>query len=89
MPGGGTTQGHVQELYHMFGKDVIVAAGGAIHGHPMGAAAGARAFRQAMDAVVAGKELSEVRDEYPELKAALNAWGLYGEEDKSLFDLKK
>ncbi len=88
MPGGGTTQGHVQELYNLFGKEVIIAAGGAIHGHPMGAAAGARAFRQAIDAVVAGRTLLDVRDKYSELKAALGAWGIYGEEDKSLFDLK-
>ena len=42
MPGGGTTQGHVPELIDIFGNDVIIAAGGAIHGHPMGAQAGAR-----------------------------------------------
>lgn len=88
MPGGGTTQGHVREIYDKFGKDVIIAAGGAIHGHPMGATAGAKAFRQAIDAVVKGKSLSEVRDDHEELKAALDAWGIYGEEDKHIFDLK-
>ena len=46
MPGGGTTQGHIEDVIHKFGKDVMIAAGGAIHGHPMGPAAGARAFRQ-------------------------------------------
>lgn len=88
MPGGGTTQGHVEELYAKFGKDVVVAAGGAIHGHPMGATAGAKAFRQAIDAVVAGKKLCDVRNDFKELKAALDAWGIYGEEDKGIFDLK-
>ena len=49
MPGGGTTQGHIEDIMHKFGNDVMIAAGGAIHGHPMGPAAGARAFRQGID----------------------------------------
>ena len=35
MPGGGTTQGHIEDIMNKFGNDVIIAAGGAIHGHPM------------------------------------------------------
>ena len=88
MPGGGTTQGHVEDLYKKFGKDVMIAAGGAIHGHPMGPAAGARAFRQAIDAVVAGGTLAEAAKEHAELKAALDLWGIYSENGGGLFDLK-
>jgi len=88
MPGGGTTQGHVEDLVKKFGKDTIVAAGGAIHGHPMGPAAGARAFRQAIDAVMAGKKLEEAGKEHPELAAALEAWGIYSEAKAGIFDLK-
>jgi 2,3-diketo-5-methylthiopentyl-1-phosphate enolase len=89
MPGGGTTQGHVQDLIKKFGKDIIIAAGGAIHGHPMGPAAGARAFRLAIDAVIAGKSLAETAPEYPELKAAIDAWGIYDDKASAgIFDLK-
>lgn len=88
MPGGGTTQGHVEDIIKKFGRDVIIAAGGAIHGHPMGPAAGAKAFRQAIDAVIAGKTLEEAGKQYSELNAALDAWGIYTEPQSGIFDLK-
>lgn len=89
MPGGGTTQGHIEDVINKFGKDVMIAAGGAIHGHPMGATAGAKAFRQGIDAVMAGQTLREAEKTNPELKAALDAWGVYGEEKATQnYDLK-
>ena len=88
MPGGGTTQGHIEDLYNKFGKDVMIAAGGAIHGHPMGATAGARAFRQGIDAVMRGQSLEEAAKEYKELGAAIEAWGVYKPNKGGLFDLK-
>lgn len=71
-----------------FGNDVMIAAGGAIHGHPMGPAAGARAFRQGIDAVCAGMSLEEAGKQYKELGAALEAWGIYSEKKGGIFDLK-
>ena len=89
MPGGGTTQGHIEDIINKFGKDVMIAAGGANHGHPMGPAAGARAFRQGIDAVMAGKTLKEAGKEYKELGIALDLWGIYGEEKANKnYDLK-
>jgi 2,3-diketo-5-methylthiopentyl-1-phosphate enolase len=88
MPGGGTTQGHVEDLIHKFGNDFIVAAGGAIHGHPMGAVAGAKAFRQAIDLVVAGGHLDPDGYNYPELASALKSWGVYKSQKSGIFDLK-
>lgn len=88
MPGGGTTQGHIEDIIKKFGVDVMIAAGGAIHGHPMGPAAGAKAFRQGIDAVMAGKTLVDAAKEYEELEAALQAWGVYEEERGGIFDLK-
>lgn len=88
MPGGGTTQGHIEDIMKKFGNDVMIAAGGAIHGHPMGPAAGARAFRQGIDAVMAGKTLVEAAKEYKELACALEAWGVYEEKRGGIFDLK-
>jgi 2,3-diketo-5-methylthiopentyl-1-phosphate enolase len=88
MPGGGTTQGHIEDVMKKFGNDVMIAAGGAIHGHPMGPAAGAKAFRQGIDAVMAGMTLKEAAKEYPELACALDAWGVYEEKKGGIFDLK-
>lgn len=88
MPGGGTTQGHIEELVNKFGKDIIIAAGGAIHGHPMGPAAGARAFRRGIDGVMAGQSLEKTAESCEELKLALDAWGIYKENTGGLFDLK-
>ena len=88
MPGGGTTQGHIEDIMHKFGNDVMIEAGGAIHGHPMGPAAGARAFRQGIDAVMAGMTLKEAGEKYEELGVALKLWGIYEENKGGIFDLK-
>jgi 2,3-diketo-5-methylthiopentyl-1-phosphate enolase len=53
MPGGGITADHVAPIVDALGNDVIIAVGGAIQGHPEGAAAGGRAVRAAIDAAVA------------------------------------
>ena len=50
--GGGLTAEHVAPLVELAGVDQIIAVGGAIQGHPDGAAAGARAVRSAIDAAV-------------------------------------
>lgn len=73
-PGGGLHAGMVPWLSADLGIDYAVGAGGAVHGHPMGAAAGVRAIRQAIDAVVAGQALSDAASGHPELAAALAAW---------------
>ncbi len=88
MPGGGTTQGHIEDVMKKFGNDVMIAAGGAIHGHPMGPAAGARAFRQGIDAVMAGQSIVEAAKEHKELEMALKLWGVYEEKNGGIFDLK-
>ncbi len=56
------------------GFDIVLSAEGAIHGHPMGAAAGAKAMRLAIDAVINGVRLEEYAKNNEELKAALDKW---------------
>jgi len=73
-PGGGLHAGMTGRLFGDLGIDFAVGAGGAVHGHPMGATAGARAFRQAIDAVVRGESLTDARAGHPELAAALDRW---------------
>jgi 2,3-diketo-5-methylthiopentyl-1-phosphate enolase len=73
-PGGGLHAGFAPRLFDDLGIDYALGAGGAIHGHPMGAAAGARAIRQAMDAASRGEPLSQAGAAHPELAAALAIW---------------
>jgi 2,3-diketo-5-methylthiopentyl-1-phosphate enolase len=72
--GGGLHAGMVPRLVGDLGIDWALAAGGGVHGHPMGTAAGARSIRQAFDAAARGVPLAEARKEHPELSAALEKW---------------
>ncbi|UUZ86767.1 2,3-diketo-5-methylthiopentyl-1-phosphate enolase [Paenibacillus sp. P26] len=78
VPSAGIHPGLVPLILKDFGSQVVVNAGGGVHGHPGGAAAGGRAFRQAIDGRLAGKSLDAYAESHPELKAAIAAWGLKG-----------
>jgi ribulose-bisphosphate carboxylase large chain len=71
---GGLHPRLVPSLLETFGNDVVLQAGGGIHGHPEGTAAGARAMRQAVDATLESKTLNEYAKTHRELKAALAHW---------------
>ena len=88
MAGGGVYPGSVPQLMRDLGNDCVLGAGGAIHGHPQGPAAGARAMRQAIDATLASRPLSEAAKEHPELAAALAAWGVLEAESPALYSIK-
>jgi len=72
---GGLNPLHVPFLYKTFGKDVVLQFGGGIHGHPSGTFEGAKAVRQALDAVLQGISLKEYAKKHPELKKAIEIWG--------------
>ncbi len=74
IPSGGVTPYQVPKIIDDIGFDCALSAGGGIHGHPMGAQAGARAFRQAIDAVVSKTALLQYAKDHQELKAALDYW---------------
>jgi 2,3-diketo-5-methylthiopentyl-1-phosphate enolase len=76
MPGAGIYPGAVPPMMQENGIDMIFMAGGGMLGHPMGYTAGARAFRQAIDATLAGTPLDAAAKDLPELRAALETWGL-------------
>src|SRR6185436_5909353 len=61
--GGGVHPGTVETYMGELGPDIILGAGGAIQGHPDGAAAGADAMRQAIDAVMAGQRVVDAAQE--------------------------
>ncbi|MFW9895487.1 MAG: RuBisCO large subunit C-terminal-like domain-containing protein [Candidatus Thorarchaeota archaeon] len=75
MPSGGITQGMVEKCIKEAGYDILIGSGGGIHSHPDGPIAGARAFRQAIDAVMQGKNVKEAAKEHKELGIALGVWG--------------
>jgi 2,3-diketo-5-methylthiopentyl-1-phosphate enolase len=74
MPSGGITPRMVPTVIKDVGTDIVIGSGGGIHAHPQGPVAGARAFRQAIQATLQGRSLEDAAGEYPELKAALEAW---------------
>jgi ribulose-bisphosphate carboxylase large chain len=72
---GGLHPGLVPALIEFFGKDFIIQAGGGIHGHKKGTGAGAKAMRQAVDAVLKRVSLREYAKTHRELEMALQIWG--------------
>ncbi len=71
---GGLYPSLVPALMEFFGKDFVIQAGGGIHGHKDGTAAGAEAMRQAVEATLKRITLKEFAKKHKELKAALETW---------------
>ena len=71
---GGVHPGIVDKIIEFMGKDVVIQAGGGIHGHPDGTVKGAMAMRQAVDATMKGISLKEYSKTHEELRKALEKW---------------
>jgi 2,3-diketo-5-methylthiopentyl-1-phosphate enolase len=71
----GVTPGRVGRLVGAMGNEVALGAGSAIFGHPQGPAAGARAFRQAIQVAADGQDAANAAEDQPELAEALKLWG--------------
>ncbi|MEA3329908.1 MAG: type III ribulose-bisphosphate carboxylase [Nanoarchaeota archaeon] len=72
---GGVYPGIVDKIIKFMGNEVVLQAGGGVHGHPDGTRAGAIAMRQAVDATIKRKSLKEYAKTHEELKMALKLWG--------------
>ncbi|MFX0071918.1 MAG: RuBisCO large subunit C-terminal-like domain-containing protein, partial [Candidatus Hermodarchaeota archaeon] len=72
---GGLSPLHIPELVEILGTNMVFQFGGGCHGHPDGTEAGARAIRQATNAVLEGSTLEEKAKLNPELRKALEKWG--------------
>jgi 2,3-diketo-5-methylthiopentyl-1-phosphate enolase len=72
---------------HDAGNDILLGVGAGIHAHPMGPQAGARAFREAIDACMNDVPLREAaKTGSKELKMSVEKWGIYGEDhSKNLY----
>ena len=68
---GGLHPGLVPELIRIFGDDIVIQAGGGIHGHPDGTFAGAKAMRQAVESIVEDIDIKEYAAKHKELASAL------------------
>lgn len=71
---GGLHPGLVPALIEIFGRNFVIQAGGGVHGHRDGTAAGAKAMRQAVDAKMQGIPLDHYAQTCKELKTALQMW---------------
>jgi 2,3-diketo-5-methylthiopentyl-1-phosphate enolase len=74
--GGEVRQGTLPQVFGDAGTDCVVAAGGAIYAHPMGPTAGATAFRQGIDLLMEQGKFDGSENDYLELKAAIELWGV-------------
>jgi ribulose-bisphosphate carboxylase large chain len=72
---GGIHPGLVPKLIDMFGKDVIIQAGGGVVGHPKGPRRGGEALREAVEAAINGEDLDERARSSKPLQEALEYWG--------------
>lgn len=71
---GGVHPGIVDKIIKFMGNDVVIQAGGGIHGHPQGTVTGAIAMRQAVDATMKKIPLKKYAKTHEELKKALEKW---------------
>lgn len=71
---GGLHPRLVPSLIEFFGVDLVIQAGGGIHGHSDGTVAGAKAMRQAVDSAMKGIPLYEYAKTHRELDKALQTW---------------
>ncbi len=68
---GGLHPGHIPAVVDILGKDIVIQAGGGVHGHPDGTRSGAMAMRQALEAKMQGISLEEFAKEHEALRKAL------------------
>ena len=78
--GGGVVPGLVPRFMKDAGNDILLGVGAGIHGHGMGPRAGAKAFREAIDACMNDVPLREAAKNSPELTWSIEKWGIYGED---------
>jgi len=73
---GGLYPGAMSKLLKILGHDIVAQMGGGIHGNQLGTRAGARAARQAVDAVMMGLHLNQYASTHKALRQAISQWGV-------------
>jgi 2,3-diketo-5-methylthiopentyl-1-phosphate enolase len=72
--GGGVTPLNLGSVINDLGNDLILGVGGAIQGHPGGAACGAKATMSAVNAAAAGVSIDEAAKQCEHLQVAIDTW---------------
>ena len=72
---GGVYPGIIPKIVKFMGNNVVLQAGGGIHGHPGGTKKGAIAMRQALEATLKKTTLKKYAKTHIELREALEKWG--------------
>ena len=72
---GGLNPLQLPTLIKILGNNMVYQFGGGCHGHPNGTEAGAKAIRQAMEAVLQGITLKNYSKNHSELASAIEIWG--------------
>jgi len=72
---GGVYPQLVPKIIKFMKNDVVIQAGGGVHGHPNGSLAGSKAMRQAVDASLKNISLAKYAKDHEELAEALKKWG--------------
>jgi ribulose-bisphosphate carboxylase large chain len=71
---GGLHPGLLPKLVEILGHNLIANFGAGVHGHTLGSAAGARACRQAAEAIASNMPLKDYAKTHEELRIALELW---------------
>jgi len=71
---GGLHPRLVPKLINIMGNNIIIQAGGGIHGNKYGTIGGARAMRDSIEAYIKKIPIAEYAKNHKELKAALEQW---------------
>ncbi len=72
---GGLHPGIVEDIFKLFGTNIMLQLGGGVHGHPQGTLAGAKAMRASVEAYLDGVPVEEAAKKSKELQMALKTWG--------------
>jgi len=74
--GGGVHPNSAQKIVRDLGKEIVLASGGAILGHPLGPTEGAKSMMQAVEILAKGLSLEEVANQkgYEALKISIEKW---------------
>jgi 2,3-diketo-5-methylthiopentyl-1-phosphate enolase len=74
--GGGITPNSARRIIADLGSEIMLAVGGAILGHPMGPAQGAKAMMQTVKAIADGTDIDELAKQKGNkaLRIALDKW---------------
>ena len=87
---GGIHPRLVPENINVLGRDIVINAGGGIHGHPKGTRSGAKAMKQAIEAVMKNVSLEEYSKDREELRIALEHWPpTYSKKDGFARDIRE